>query len=275
MVIISHIDPDKAVAKATASKVKRQEQDGDVKENDEEENQNNNKENEEQLQTMDDDELLADFDVDASQLSCTQETTVDSTTKPPAAKRAKTTTSQETSFNNSQQDVERTLQTYFGYDHLRDGQYEAIAAALEGKDVAVFWATGSGKSLCYQIPALHSGKITVVVSPLISLMQDQVHKLNHGLVHHNNSNSNHNAASTATATSSTAPLATYLGSGQLDNSQQWKALRGDFRLIYVTPEKLQTNGFLDRLSKLDVGLIAIDESHCVRSVLCQFPTNVL
>ena len=79
MVIISHIDPDKAVAKATASKVKRQEQDGDVKENDEEENQNNNKENEEQLQTMDDDELLADFDVDASQLSCTQETTVDST----------------------------------------------------------------------------------------------------------------------------------------------------------------------------------------------------
>ena len=72
----------------------------------------------------------------------------------------------------------QTLQKYFGYSNFRSGQLEVIQASLEQRDVGVFWATGSGKSLCYQIPALHTGHIAVVVSPLISLMEDQVHKLN-------------------------------------------------------------------------------------------------
>ena len=209
---------------------------------------------------MSDDWADFDFDipVEASTFSSTTTTTTTTTTpkaastkdhQQPAPKRIKVSPESTSTSNNKRSSLEQTLQTYFGYSSFRDGQQDAIAAALEGQDVAVFWATGSGKSLCYQLPALHSGNLTLVVSPLISLMQDQVHKLNHGLMT-NDENSN--------------PLATYLGSGQLDASQESKAMRGDFLLIYVTPEKLQTTGFLDRLSKLDVGLIAIDESHCVR-----------
>ena len=214
---------------------------------------------------MSDDWADFEFDIPVNLPSSTTTTitTTTTTTTPKAASTTTTSSSREdqpapkrvkvspesTSSNNKRSSLEQTLQTYFGHTTFRDGQRDAIAAALEGQDVAVFWATGSGKSLCYQLPALHTGKITVVVSPLISLMQDQVHKLNHlGLVNEGE-----------------PPLATYLGSGQLDASQESKAMRGDFLLIYVTPEKLQTSGFLDRLSKLNhVGLIAIDESHCVR-----------
>ena len=117
---------------------------------------------------------------------------------------------------------------------------------LNGEDVAVFWATGSGKSLCYQIPALHTQQIAVIVSPLISLMQDQVHKLN--------------------GSNGTKPIATYLGSGQLDPMEESRALKGEYTFIYVTPEKLLSGRILDRLAQLDLCLIAIDESHCVRYV---------
>jgi ATP-dependent DNA helicase RecQ/Werner syndrome ATP-dependent helicase len=141
----------------------------------------------------------------------------------------------------------QTLQKYFGYSNFRSGQLEVIQASLEQRDVGVFWATGSGKSLCYQIPALHTGHIAVVVSPLISLMEDQVHKLN-GL--------------------SEQPLATFLGSGQVDVSMEDRALDGQFPLVYVTPEKLLSINFLDRLAHLHknknrLSVIAIDESHCV------------
>ena len=67
-----------------------------------------------------------------------------------------------------------TLETFYGHTEFRPGQLEVIAAAIAGQDTCVYWSTGSGKSLCYQLPALHTGKMTVVVSPLISLMQDQV-----------------------------------------------------------------------------------------------------
>lgn len=67
-----------------------------------------------------------------------------------------------------------TLARNFGFGNFRSGQREVVEAALNGCDVAVFWATGKGKSLCYQVPALHTGKLVVVVSPLISLMNDQV-----------------------------------------------------------------------------------------------------
>jgi superfamily II DNA helicase RecQ len=201
---------------------------------------------------MDDDDFDFD-DLEAAVASATTTPKASSNTgAPPAAKRAKISPDSSSSSSSSQHALEQTLEQYFGYSQFREGQYEAIAAALQGNDVAVFWATGSGKSLCYQIPALHSGNITLVVSPLISLMQDQVHKLN-GL-------------SAYSSGDQQQQLATYLGSGQLDANQEMRAMRGEFRLIYVTPEKLQTNGFLDRLATLPVGLIAIDESHCVRSV---------
>ena len=143
--------------------------------------------------------------------------------------------------------LKQTLQKYFGYSNFRSGQLEVIQASLAQRDVGVFWATGSGKSLCYQIPALHTGHIAVVVSPLISLMEDQVHKLN-GL--------------------SEQPLATFLGSGQVDASMEERAMDGEFPLVYVTPEKMLSMNFLDRLAHLHkhknrLSVIAIDESHCV------------
>ena len=74
--------------------------------------------------------------------------------------------------------LDATLKEHFGYDSFRPGQREVALAALEHRDVAVFWTTGAGKSLCYQLPAVQSGKTVLVVSPLISLMQDQVHRFN-------------------------------------------------------------------------------------------------
>ena len=140
--------------------------------------------------------------------------------------------------------LESTLQEYFGYPHYRPGQLPVLQAVLEGQDAAVFWATGSGKSLCYQIPALHLNKVALVVSPLISLMQDQVHKLN-GL--------------------SDRPLAVFLGSAQNDPQAELKAWRGDYPLIYVTPEKVNSAGFQSQIRGIaqKLCLIAIDEAHCV------------
>jgi ATP-dependent DNA helicase RecQ/Werner syndrome ATP-dependent helicase len=143
--------------------------------------------------------------------------------------------------------LEQTLQTYFGHNKYRPGQLEVLQAILSSRDAAVFWATGSGKSICYQIPALHTGNVSLVVSPLISLMQDQVNKIN-GL--------------------SEEPLATFLGSAQTNASEEAAALAGKYRLVYVTPEKLLSGGFLDQLARMHtitrpLSLIAIDESHCV------------
>lgn len=149
----------------------------------------------------------------------------------------------------SPESLESTLSKYFGHAKFRGGQLSVIQAAIvERKDSAVFWATGRGKSMCFQIPSLHTKKITLVVSPLISLMKDQVYKLN-GL-------------------RLGKDLATFLGSGQTDPSMERAALQGEYLLVYVTPEKLLSAGFLDQLTALhttkkEIGLIAIDEAHCV------------
>eukprot|EP00536_Pseudo-nitzschia_multiseries_P000711 jgi/Psemu1/179522/e_gw1.9.213.1 len=138
--------------------------------------------------------------------------------------------------------LEACAKHYYGFSSFKSGQLDAIQAVLRGQDVTVFWATGSGKSLCYQIPALYSKQTAVVISPLISLMKDQVLRLN-GL--------------------SNEALATYLGSGQADDAEEQRALRGDYRLVYITPEKLMSSGFLDRLAHLDLCCVAVDEAHCV------------
>lgn len=165
-----------------------------------------------------------------------------------------------------------TLRTHFGHDDFRPGQLEVIAALVSGRDACVYWSTGSGKSLCYQLPALHTGKTTLVVSPLISLMNDQVTHLNN--------TAGAGAGAGADDKKPARPLACFLGSQQTDPSVEAAALRGEYRVVYVTPEKIVGAGlesenrdpaadsyFLSRLREMRddglIGLVAVDEAHCV------------
>ena len=118
---------------------------------------------------------------------------------------------------------------------------------LDGHDVAVFWATGCGKSLVYQLPALVSGLTVFVVSPLISLMQDQVIKLNH------------------VVGGGQKTVATFLGTAQYDPSAEARAFAGEIPLVYLTPEKLMGGSCIERLAQLEASrrllCVAIDEAH--------------
>ena len=138
---------------------------------------------------------------------------------------------------------EEILRQLYGYDSFRPGQEELIEAVLQGRDVFGIMPTGAGKSVCYQVPALLLPGITLVVSPLISLMKDQVTALNQMGVH-----------------------AAYLNSS-LTTNQYLKALqlakRGQYKLIYVAPERLLTESFLDFARFADISLLAVDEAHCV------------
>ncbi|EEG72735.1 DNA helicase RecQ [[Clostridium] hylemonae] len=140
-------------------------------------------------------------------------------------------------------DKYEVLKQYFGYDEFRDGQNVLIDSILEGRDTLGIMPTGAGKSLCYQIPALLMGGITIVVSPLISLMKDQVEALNQAGVH-----------------------AAYLNSS-LTVNQYYTALRyakeGRYPIIYVAPERLDTGEFLDFAMHTDISMVAVDEAHCV------------
>ncbi len=138
---------------------------------------------------------------------------------------------------------EQVLQQVFGYTAFRSGQREAIEHVVAGGDALVLLPTGGGKSLCYQIPALIFDGLTVVVSPLISLMKDQVDAL---------------AAS--------GIAATYLNAS-LSREQQldiYKGLHdGKFKMLYVAPERLMQADFIERLRHLPLSMIAVDEAHCV------------
>jgi len=143
----------------------------------------------------------------------------------------------------------RTLQEHFGFSDFRAGQYEVVEAALCGRDAAVYWCTGAGKSICYQLPAVQEMRTVIVVSPLISLMQDQVTKFN------------------ATVGMGRLDMkACYLGSAQVNHGVETDAVQGKYRLVYVTPEKLTTS-LLPRFASLHrqsgIGLLAIDEAHCI------------
>ena len=137
----------------------------------------------------------------------------------------------------------RTLKQHFGYSDFRPLQEAIIQDALAGRDVFVLMPTGGGKSLCFQLPALMRDGLTIVVSPLISLMKDQVDALQ---------------------TSGIA--ATFLNS-TLDRQEataRWRGLhRGEYRLLYVAPERLMLDTFLERALNWNIAQIAIDEAHCI------------
>ncbi len=137
----------------------------------------------------------------------------------------------------------QVLRETFGYQQFRPGQQDIINAAINGRDCLVIMPTGGGKSLCYQIPALVLDGLTLVVSPLISLMKDQVDQLQaYGVA------------------------AACLNSTQSREQQQavFNACRcGELKLLYIAPERLSTDGFLDQLAHWNTSLIAIDEAHCI------------
>src|SRR5439155_21765133 len=140
-------------------------------------------------------------------------------------------------------DLTATLKKYFGYEQFRPLQEEIICDSLAGRDVFVLMPTGGGKSLCFQLPALMREGLTIVVSPLISLMKDQVDALQ----------------------TSGIP-ATYLNS-TLDRDEakaRWRGLhRGEYRMLYVAPERLMLETFLERALNWKIGQFAIDEAHCI------------
>lgn len=135
------------------------------------------------------------------------------------------------------------LKDYFGHDFFRDGQEQIVDALLDGRDALCIMPTGAGKSMCYQIPALLFDGVTIVVSPLISLMKDQVGSL----------------------VQSGVPAA-YINSS-LSYPQFLRVLsnveHGKYKIIYVAPERLLTDGFLDTCKKIKISMVAVDEAHCV------------
>jgi ATP-dependent DNA helicase RecQ len=140
-------------------------------------------------------------------------------------------------------DLIATLKKHFGYDQFRPLQGEIISDALAGRDVFVLMPTGGGKSLCFQLPALLRDGLTIVVSPLISLMKDQVDSLQ---------------------TSGIA--ATYLNStlNREEAKARWRGLhRGEYRMLYVAPERLMLDAFLERALNWNIAQLAIDEAHCI------------
>jgi ATP-dependent DNA helicase RecQ len=135
------------------------------------------------------------------------------------------------------------LKDVFGFDSFRPGQEEVIDGVLSGRNVLAVMPTGSGKSLCYQIPALMLGGLTVVVSPLVALMQDQV---------------------AALRLAGVAVDAINSSRSRDDNVAAWRrATAGETRLLYMAPERLMTERMLDALARLEVRLIAVDEAHCI------------
>lgn len=136
-----------------------------------------------------------------------------------------------------------TLRTYFGYDFFRPGQEEVISSILSGRDVLAVMPTGAGKSICYQIPAVLLGGLTLVVSPLISLMGDQVRSLKEAGIR-----------------------GSYLNSTLTPRQQEVvmaRAIAGWYDIMYVAPERLSDQRFISFAQQVRMPLVAVDEAHCV------------
>ncbi len=144
---------------------------------------------------------------------------------------------------NAREKLSGLLRAVYGYDSFRPGQLEIVESIISGRDSLGVMPTGAGKSLCYQLPALYLGGTALVISPLISLMKDQVAALRQAGV-----------------------AAAYINSS-LSEEQQALALEraayGAYRLIYVAPERLLTSRFLRACSEMEISLVAIDEAHCI------------
>ena len=140
-------------------------------------------------------------------------------------------------------DLQNILKTYFGYDEFRNGQDKLIESIIEGRDALGIMPTGGGKSICYQLPAIALDGITIVISPLISLMKDQVDSLNELGI---------NAA--------------FINS-TLDNSEFLQILEGiranSYKIVYVAPERLNTDSFINLVKDIRISLVAVDEAHCI------------
>ena len=137
----------------------------------------------------------------------------------------------------------KILRETFGFDKFRPGQEAVIDTLLSGQNVLAVMPTGSGKSFCFQVPALIRPGLTVVISPLVSLMQDQV---------------------TALRILGVAAVSINSSQSRAENVAAWRQVAaGEIKIIYLAPERMMTERMLDALTKLEVGLIAIDEAHCI------------
>ena len=135
------------------------------------------------------------------------------------------------------------LKAVFGYDSFRQGQESVINAVLDGRDILAVMSTGAGKSLCYQVPAMLLSGITLVISPLISLMQDQVKALNEAGV---------NAAF----------INSSLSEKELNDTFK-NAYKGHYKIIYVAPERLMSEGFISFAKSVEISMVTVDEAHCI------------
>lgn len=140
-------------------------------------------------------------------------------------------------------DAREALRKYFGFREFLDGQETVMANILSGRDTLVIMPTGGGKSLCYQLPAMVMEGVTIVVSPLIALMKDQVDALERRGI-------------PATVINSTLSL-----SEQQDRIASLK--RGEYKLVYVAPERFRSRMFLNAMQQVEIGLFAVDEAHCL------------
>ena len=138
---------------------------------------------------------------------------------------------------------EAVLEEVFGYKTFRDGQKEVIDSVVSGQDCIVIMPTGGGKSLCYQIPALVCKGLTIVISPLISLMKDQVDQLK----------ANGVSAECINSTMTREELSSIYSRMQM----------GQLKLVYVSPERVLMRDFVERLETLSLSMIAVDEAHCI------------
>ena len=135
------------------------------------------------------------------------------------------------------------LQQYWGYESFRPGQLELITASIQGRDVLAILPTGGGKSLCYQLPGIALDGITLVVSPLVALMQDQVFRLK---------------TLGIKAVALSGGLSYEAVDRTLDN-----CIYGDYKFLFLSPERLQQDLVQGRIKQMKVNLIAIDEAHCI------------